>query len=678
MALGGTSYLGIKLVVDTKQAKALQADMAKTYAIINAGAAAAQTALTLVGSAFIAMGAGAFVALGAAQQFQHEMTTLRALSGVSVQEMNALAKSINEVSVAFGVSGDEIAAGAVTLSKAGLSVDEINQSIESMTMLSRANGIAFDQAAEITVFAVETFGKAFSDAGEMMDAMQVAAQESILNIEDLQKGFAYAGSTAMMTGVSFEQLLALMATLSNRALEAGISSRSLNKMFIDMLEHTDELNQFMSSMGMTFEIIKDGKLDIDSLIAAFSDQALTLDILMQANDIFTVRALRAFGLLIGASDDYANMLTQVTNSSGALAGVAETMMDSFVIKFGKLKQEFVALLRTEEVIEVLTQMVDRLVDMLQEIKPDVIALITTSLNDFVRALSEEQLLGVLTTVIDLIGFFYKALIALNDVLQVGDGVVVKIALSIVVLNMVAGTMIRTTLALTTANAGMVSSMALLNTVMKAGILGVLLLTQAEDPWIKFLGLVTIAYAALTAATWANTAANIANHQSRVVMATTQVGTAMVPGMLGGGQTKLTQLGKYSKPIMSKAVPVGTTAPVTGWRAMMGMRGLMVGGGLVGLGALLLGAAVSDTGTFYNNMRSARSIYDTGGLAPRHQMAFIEPGEQIVSKTQGMVGMGQGITVNVGDVYAQDGTDFAEKLAEALPRALRRTSYGGGF
>ncbi len=41
-------------------------------------------------------------------------------------------------------------------------------------------------------------------------------------------------------------------------------------------------------------------------------------------------------------------------------------------------------------------------------------------------------------------------------------------------------------------------------------------------------------------------------------------------------------------------------------------------------------------------------------------------------------MGQGITVNVGDVYAQDGTDFAEKLAEALPRALRRTSYGGGF
>ena len=41
-------------------------------------------------------------------------------------------------------------------------------------------------------------------------------------------------------------------------------------------------------------------------------------------------------------------------------------------------------------------------------------------------------------------------------------------------------------------------------------------------------------------------------------------------------------------------------------------------------------------------------------------------------------MGGGITVNVGDVYAQDGTDFAEKLASALPIALRNVSYRGAF
>jgi hypothetical protein len=88
------------------------------------------------------------------------------------------------------------------------------------------------------------------------------------------------------------------------------------------------------------------------------------------------------------------------------------------------------------------------------------------------------------------------------------------------------------------------------------------------------------------------------------------------------------------------------------------------------------APVTDTGMFAGY---GKRTYDEGGIiGPRHQMVYVEPGEQIISKTQGMVGMGGGITVNVGDVYAQDGTDFAEKLASALPIALRNVSYRGAF
>jgi hypothetical protein len=41
-------------------------------------------------------------------------------------------------------------------------------------------------------------------------------------------------------------------------------------------------------------------------------------------------------------------------------------------------------------------------------------------------------------------------------------------------------------------------------------------------------------------------------------------------------------------------------------------------------------------------------------------------------------LGGGITINMGDVYANDGTDFADKLADELPIALQRVSDRGGI
>ena len=69
--------------------------------------------------------------------------------------------------------------------------------------------------------------------------------------------------------------------------------------------------------------------------------------------------------------------------------------------------------------------------------------------------------------------------------------------------------------------------------------------------------------------------------------------------------------------------------------------------------------------------------DNGMTASRHQLVYVEPGETIIPKTQNMLG-GGGINVNIGEVYAQDGTDFAEKLADALPYALRQVSDRGGI
>tara|TARA_R100000234_G_scaffold50459_2_gene30233 strand:+ start:2239 stop:4206 length:1968 start_codon:yes stop_codon:yes gene_type:complete len=651
----------IDYIVRTGQAQAalsqLQNRMMLTSTAISSGARLADTALMAVSASFVAMGAGAFVAYNAVKQFQESLMTVRALGGVTEAQMFDLADSINEVAMQFGVSGEEIAEGAVMLSKAGLTVDQINESIGAMTALSKANGIAFEEAARMTVFAVNTFGKEFSEATDLMDAMQVATQESILDIGDLQKAFAFAGSTAVMSGVSFEQLVSIMAVLSNRALEAGISARSVNKMFLDMIMNTDELQEFMNNMGMTFQIIRDGKLDIDALMQAFAGEQLTLEMLQQASDVFTVRALRSFGLLLGAADEYNTMLANVTNSQGALQEVVAIQMQSFTAMFAKLRQELLAPLRSPEVIEQVGIMVDRFIEMFQTLKPDLLNAVLTGLVGFSDVISSDAFIGGLKFMGDALLTIFQAFKFIGELATGPAGVLIKLAVAF-----------------------KLAQIAMFPLFTMTQSYNQTLLTQK----IRYDELVVAGFNAKTMMEGETIAMQFRTLAAqRAATATGALASAM-GAMVGLGMV----LGSIDNPVIGFFVLL-TSAIQTANTALMihnalqaakfgGPGAPVIFGGLMAVQAATALAFYASRKQSMDEMESNFGVYDSGGMiaGSRHQLVYVEPGETIVPKTQNM--LGGGMTVNVGDVYAQDGTDFANKLADALPYALRRVSDRGGI
>ena len=80
----------------------------------------------------------------------------------------------------------------------------------------------------------------------------------------------------------------------------------------------------------------------------------------------------------------------------------------------------------------------------------------------------------------------------------------------------------------------------------------------------------------------------------------------------------------------------------------------------------------------DNGGMAMRAYDSGGrIGPRHFPVMVEPGETIIPKTQNM--LGSGITLNIqGDIVTNDAEDFAHRIAEVLPQALRAQSDMGGI
>ena len=741
---------------------------------MNAAAALSAAALKGLGVSMLALGASAMVTYGAVSSFNQSLTHVRALGDLTQKDMNNLALSINNVSVAYGVSGDVIADGTVVLAKAGLTVDQINDSIGAMTALSKANAISFEEAANMTVVAVESFKLGYGDVTDTLDKMQVAAQQSILDIGDLQKAFAYAGSTAMMTGVSYEELLAIMAVLSNRALEAGISARSTNKMLLDIVQHAPELEKFYQNMGKNFDIIEDGQLNVSQLIAALGDATINVEFLQGATDIFTVRALRAFGLLAGASGEYAEMLGEINNASGELERTVGTQLESFSARLEILKLRMVALLRSPEVIAGIDMMVTGFEKLAHDLIPEFTRALAQATTHFAALLANEALMALFKDLVNILLNFLSVGSKFIELLTGWNSRLIKAAVVIKLINILSGAFIGTMMSLNQTfreqlnllniynlqqlnainsqmswtqsvmhnmkalkennlalseykmnlagflfmseaatvsnelealstkqsaaarenlslaidhnnlslshfdlqkakgkaptdlwilqtNLAATSFQMLASAMMSAVTMGMMYSTMDFSPTLKWIiritaaiNILTTSIAIISAITNATKAGLISATPTQAVVASVAAGAAMAGVMMAVARATK---GEFS--VESANIGADLAALESQYAAEY-----TAGGGTI---------AAADTGMF------ARRTYDEGGIiGPRHQMVYVEPGEQIISKTQGMVGMGGGITVNVGDVYAQDGTDFAEKLASALPMALRNVSYRGAF
>ena len=415
----------LKMYLDAKQPKA---ELASLKATNRAVATDMQMVwgmtnkMFLAGVAGLAAMGGAFVAATALnKEFNKSLTHTKALSDLSTTQMNALSVQVRQLGISFGESSNTIAEGLVVLAKAGLSQTQIMEAMPTIVQLMKANASDFETAANIAMRTINAFGYEYSDLVDLMDKSQKMFQATLADIGDLQQGLQYAGSTARLAGVPFEHLLAMLGTLSDNAMVAGIASRSLNQMMIDIVEHVDEVQQWADSMGLGVEVIKDGVLNLNEIIPAFGKLGMSMEVLMESTEIFSTRAMRSWGILIGASSQYQGLLDEINNSSGELARTVGVQTESIASILTSMKETLFAPFKddkfTTKTIEILkelhsfigplgqalSELVMVLVEQFAKILPYLINLLISFTDGMERGVS-------------ILGFFTRALLGMNPML----------------------------------------------------------------------------------------------------------------------------------------------------------------------------------------------------------------------------------------------------------------------
>jgi len=382
-----------------------------TWGIVNKTLMASAGSLALLGGGF-------YAAYAANSEFNKSMTHTRALSDLTVDQIESLTKQVSDLAIVYGESSTVIAEGLVVLAKAGLKYEDIMSAMPTIVQLMKANAVDFDTAANIAIMTMNAFNKPYSELAEVGDKVQKVVQATLLDIDDMQQSLQFAASTAQLAGVPFESLLAVMGTLANNAMRAGLGARSVNQMMLNIVENVDQVQQWADSMNLGVQIIKDGKINIDEIIPAFGKLGMSIDTLTESNSIFTNNALRAWGVLIANADDYTTLLGEINNSQGELGRTTNIQITSLQTMMSSMKEMILAPFRTPEVTNELAKAMNQLRESMSLIGPALANLVLNLLVNFRQILPDlimllNQFVKTAGNLVPLISFFARILAGVN-------------------------------------------------------------------------------------------------------------------------------------------------------------------------------------------------------------------------------------------------------------------------
>jgi TP901 family phage tail tape measure protein len=257
---GSLGTISGQVRLDAAQALAAFAAL-RTASAASAGAmATAGTRMSAFGK--VALGAGiamvaAFgVAINAAADFEKKMDYFGAVNNATAQEMEAVRQKALELGQTSAFSAGQIADAFVEMGKAGVSVTQITGGLaEAVVNMAQAADIDLTQATNIVTSQLQAYSLSAQDAAHVTDVLAGAANASIVDVSDLGVSLKYVGGVAHALGISFDSTIDALSLLGKAGIKGSTAGTSLRQIMVSLAGGTQKATDKLIELGI---ITKDG------------------------------------------------------------------------------------------------------------------------------------------------------------------------------------------------------------------------------------------------------------------------------------------------------------------------------------------------------------------------------------------------------------------------------------
>ncbi len=301
------------------------------------GEAADELKASLLGiGAIAAFGLGA--AIGKAAEESRNLAAANVILQFSTAELAAAQQDLRGVADEVGITFQEVSAALFDVASAGF---EGAQALEVTTAAARvARPANTDVATAFNAIATAMTNFGFA-ADEASDKLVRTADITRGSLADVSEALGILGPIAGQFGISFDEIAASFALLTNRGIPAARAATALNA----------AISAFISPAGEATKVLEDLGIATGDDAFATQDLADKFDILSQASKegrvelgkLFSIEALRGAAALTGGVEELRENIEAVGNATGRTEEALTSFFQQTGPQLDKLGASFINL-----------------------------------------------------------------------------------------------------------------------------------------------------------------------------------------------------------------------------------------------------------------------------------------------------------------------------------------------
>mgnify|MGYP004462459497 CR=1 FL=1 len=330
-----------KIIIDTLiDTTGVDKGMKSINGKINSGLSSLSNSVgKIVKTTAIALGTIGAAAIKTGMDFEEAMSKVKAISGATAEEMQALTEKAKEMGFKTKFSAKESAEAFYYMAQAGWKTQDMLDGIAGVMDLAAASGADLATTSDIVTDALTAFKMEASESARFADVLARTSADTNTDVLKMGETFKYVGSIAGAMGYSIEDVsvaIGLMASAGVKASQAGTSLRSI---MTRMANPTEQSAAAMEALGLS---ITDANGNIKPFREVMEQLRKSMQGLSEDQKVAYAGMLAGkpgmsglLAILNATDDEFNNLSNSIDNSNGAAQEMATTMQDNLK---GKLEQ----------------------------------------------------------------------------------------------------------------------------------------------------------------------------------------------------------------------------------------------------------------------------------------------------------------------------------------------------